>query len=376
MGNSIERGKYMAGIERHMYPGNNTPEGFFSYYQYILSQREADKIICIKGGPGVGKSTFMRKIGETLLNDGHDIDFMHCSSDNNSLDGIVLRDKRIALIDGTAPHIVDPINPGAVDSIIHLGDFWDEEGIRKNRDALINNNDRIKSIFNRVYNYLAAAGKMYDNLSSIYESAIKNEEIYKISARIIGTELAHKEISPQQGDVKKYFATAITPNGFENYLESLIKNYKRIYVIKVPIGISSDRMLNLFMESALYRGFDVEGYYCPMKPSTKLEHLLIPKLSIAFLTSNKFHHIDAQSLEGDIITIDLHDVIRYEEIEYQEEILNDSLKKMEELLNKGISCLSQAKKEHDSLESYYIPNMDFMKIEALRQDLTKKISKR
>ena len=38
----------MIGKERHMYPGNNTPLGFFSYYQYILGQREADKIICIK----------------------------------------------------------------------------------------------------------------------------------------------------------------------------------------------------------------------------------------------------------------------------------------------------------------------------------------
>lgn len=94
------------GRARHMYPGNNTPEGFFSYYSYILSQREADKIICIKGGPGVGKSTFMRKIGEELLEEGHHIDFMHCSSDNGSLDGIVLRDKKIALIDGTSPHVM------------------------------------------------------------------------------------------------------------------------------------------------------------------------------------------------------------------------------------------------------------------------------
>ncbi|WP_027398171.1 nSTAND3 domain-containing NTPase [Anaerovorax odorimutans] len=96
----------LKGKARHMYPGNNTPEGFFSYYNYILSQREADKIICIKGGPGVGKSTFMKKIAEELLEDGYNIDFMHCSSDNNSLDGIVLRDKKIAMVDGTSPHVV------------------------------------------------------------------------------------------------------------------------------------------------------------------------------------------------------------------------------------------------------------------------------
>jgi len=366
----------MAGIERHMYPGNNTPEGFFSYYQYILGQREADKIICIKGGPGVGKSTFMKKIGESMLQEGHDVDFMHCSSDNNSLDGIVLRDKKIAMIDGTSPHIVDPINPGAVDSIIHLGDFWDEEGIRKNRDALISNNERIKSIFSRVYNYLAAAGKMYDNLCSIYESAIKHEELYKISAKIIGDELSHKEISSKQGEIKKYFASAITPNGFEHYLDTLLKGYQKVYLIQAPVGVSSERMLNLFMEGAVYRGFQVEGYYCPMKPATKLEHLLIPELSLAFITSNQYHTIDKPALSAEIIPIELENIIRYDSIKYQENILTDSKIKMEELLEKGIVCLSQAKKEHDDLEKYYVPNMDFLKIDALRQELTHKFSQR
>ncbi|MDD4564299.1 MAG: ATPase [Eubacteriales bacterium] len=364
----------MAGIERHMYPGNNTPEGFFSYYQYILSQEEADRIICIKGGPGVGKSTFMKKIGESMLQKGHNVDFMHCSSDNSSLDGIVLRDKKIAMIDGTAPHVVDPINPGAVDSIIHLGDYWDEEGIRKNRNAVIRNSERVRSIFGRAYNYLAAAGKMYDNLFSIYESAIKNEELYKLAAKIIGDELIHREICLNQGDIKKYFASAITPTGFENFIDTLLSGYKKIYLIKAPIGVSSERMLNLFMEGAVYRSLNVEGYYCPMKPSTKLEHLLIPELRLAFITSNLYHTIDLSENPAEVEVINLDNIIRYDIIKYQEPILEDSRIKMRELLEKSVYCLAQAKKEHDKLEQYYVPNMDFLKIDSLRLELTQKFS--
>lgn len=81
-------------IERHIYPGGNTPKGFFSYYSYILGQREANKIVCIKGGPGVGKSSFIRKIGNDFLAEGENVDFMHCSSDADSLDGIVLKDRK------------------------------------------------------------------------------------------------------------------------------------------------------------------------------------------------------------------------------------------------------------------------------------------
>jgi hypothetical protein len=42
------------------------------------------------------------------------------------------------------------------------------------------------------------------------------------------------------------------------------------------VGVSSERMLNLFMEGSVYRGFSVEAYYCPMKPSTKLDTCLSP----------------------------------------------------------------------------------------------------
>lgn len=88
---------------RHMFPGGNTSLGFFSYYDYILSQEEAARIIIIKGGPGVGKSTFMKKIANEMAEIGYDLEYMHCSSDNNSLDGVVIPEIKVALVDGTAP---------------------------------------------------------------------------------------------------------------------------------------------------------------------------------------------------------------------------------------------------------------------------------
>ena len=92
---------------KHVFPGGNTSLGFFSYYDNILSQEEATRIIVIKGGPGVGKSTFMRKIAMEMIDRGYDAEFMHCSSDNNSLDGIVIPAIKVAMLDGTAPHVVD-----------------------------------------------------------------------------------------------------------------------------------------------------------------------------------------------------------------------------------------------------------------------------
>ena len=155
----------MKGHIRNIFPGGNTPQGFYSYYNDILPQRKAEKIFCIKGGPGTGKSTLMKGVGRHFSEQGEDVDYLWCSSDPDSLDGVVLRKRNVVLLDGTAPHIVDPKNPGAVDEILNLGAYWDEEGIRSRREEIIACNEKTAAMFQMVYGYLAAAGKRSEFLS-------------------------------------------------------------------------------------------------------------------------------------------------------------------------------------------------------------------
>lgn len=365
----------MNGKIRHIYPGGNTPEGFFSYYSYIMGQQEANRIICLKGGPGVGKSTFMRKIGEHFVEKGEDVDFLWCSSDPGSLDGIVLKERKIAMIDATSPHIVDPVNPGAVDSIVHLGEFWNGEALKKCKSHVLESNGKIKKWFRYAYHYLAAAGELYEALEGIYEDALEDGELYKAAAEIIGDELGHKEIALNPGQMKKQFASAITPAGVQHHLESLIDGYRKIYMITAPVGMSNERLLNLVAESALYRGMDVEAFYCPMKPEKKLEHLLIPQMDLAFVSLNVYHDLEPWDREEDVRLIDVNDMLDWSRVETAGPLPADCERRMEELLSEAVRCIVRAKKEHDRLESYYIPNMDFKKIDALRDEIIGKIER-
>ena len=77
----------------------------------------------------------MKEVGNHFAEQGEDVDFLWCSSDPDSLDGIVLKKRRIALLDGTAPHVVDPQNPGAVDEILNLGEYWVSDEIRAQRGS-------------------------------------------------------------------------------------------------------------------------------------------------------------------------------------------------------------------------------------------------
>lgn len=363
----------MKGKIRSIYPGGNTTKGFFSYYDYILGQQEANRIICLKGGPGVGKSTFMRKIGDHFAEKGEDVDFLWCSSDPDSLDGIVLKERSIALIDATSPHVVDPVNPGAVDSIAHLGEFWDGEALKKCKSHVLESNGRIKRWFGYAYNYLEAAGAVYDALQAAYEDALENGELYRIAAGIVGDEMAHREIALKPGRIKKQFASAITPKGIQNHIDSIIEGYEKLYIITGPVGLSGERLLTIAAESALYRGMDVEAYYCPMKPDTKIEHLLIPGLNTAFVSVNQYHDLAVREREEEIKRIDMNDIINWGRLEEFGPMLADCENRLKELIGEAVNCIVKAKKEHDRLESYYIPNMDFQKIDGLRDEIIGKI---
>ena len=67
---------------------------------------------------------------------GYDVELHYCSSDPSSLDGIVIKELNVVMIDATAPHTVDPKTPGAIDEILNFGEFWDVEKIEENRDNL------------------------------------------------------------------------------------------------------------------------------------------------------------------------------------------------------------------------------------------------
>jgi len=90
---------------KKVFPGGNTSKGFYSFYDQIITE-DAERIFVVKGGPGVGKSSFMRTIGEQFVNEGYDVEFHYCSSDNRSLDGLVIKKANVALLDGTAPQRV------------------------------------------------------------------------------------------------------------------------------------------------------------------------------------------------------------------------------------------------------------------------------
>ncbi|MBZ4666635.1 PRK06851 family protein [Mahella sp.] len=351
---------------REMFPGGNTAYGFYSFYDYIIGP-EANRIFIIKGGPGVGKSTIMRQIGDEMLQRGYDVEFHHCSSDNDSLDGVVIPAIKIALIDGTAPHVVDPKNPGAVDEIIHLGDYWDEKGIRAYKDTIIGHNRQIKHLFDRAYRYLAAAKCLRDNISVSVESCTDKAKVYHLAYDINKALFNDMPISDKVGKQRHLFASAITPDGIVDHLDTLIVPQAHRYVLKADIGSGSSYILLDIAKAAETVGCDVELYHCPLVPD-EVEHVIIPALNTAITTSSKF---------ADTCTAayDLNTCIDNGKLNALKDKISKDRVMMDSLMNEAIINIAAAKKVHDEMESYYKSNMNFEAVQQAKNRLLERILK-
>lgn len=343
---------------RKMFPGGNTCEGFFSYYDYIMPQDEARKLIILKGGPGVGKSSFMRKMGMEMAGKGYDVEFMQCSSDNGSLDGVVIPAIKVALIDGTSPHVVDPKNPGAVDEIIHLGDFWDEEGIHENRNDIIDYGREITLTFARAYRYLKAAKQFQDDSAVIYGNAIDGAIKHRIAAELSAGIFSETTACNGEGRDRRLFASAITPDGLFNYLDTIVTT-GRVYILKGVHGTGAERILEKVRDGALERGLNTESYYCGFNPY-RLEHVVIPSLDVSLITSNE-HHDFTPTGTCEEINLDSH--LDGRAIEKHSSILEYNNRMFKEMINKAVETINRAKLLHDHMEAYYVPNMDFSAVQ-------------
>ncbi|MBE6532493.1 MAG: hypothetical protein E7676_03160 [Ruminococcaceae bacterium] len=147
----------------------NTYHGFKSYFPEIFSPADYSRLYVIKGGPGTGKSSMMKQISSHFLKKGCTVEEIFCSSDPKSLDGVVVKngDKKIAVIDGTAPHETDAKIPGAIDEILNLGDMWDTRWLSSKRTEICELNKEKSEAYKTAYSYLKIAGKAFDFIMSL-----------------------------------------------------------------------------------------------------------------------------------------------------------------------------------------------------------------
>ncbi len=355
----------MTGISTHYFLGGNTGKGFYSHFNYIISQKDATRIICLKGGPGTGKSSLMKKIGKHYIDRGYDVEFHHCSSDSDSLDGVLIKELKVAMLDVTSPHMIDPITPGAVDDIVNMGICLKEENFKNIKFNILAVNKEIGNSFRRAYRFFAAAKSIYDDWYTFNNEALNLYELNILKENLKNRILPNTFSS--LGKKRHLFATGFTPKGVITYIHNIVEDMSSVYVLKGSPGTGKTRVLEYIADEATRRGLDVEILHTPLNPE-KIEHLLIPELKVALVTSNEITKIEFHGEE-----YDMDSLLDANYIEKKQDDIDDISSIFYILLQKGLDCIKIAKDLHDELEEFYVPNMDFNKADQIYEEVLNKI---
>ncbi len=157
----------------------NGADGFRSYFDEIFPSDALDGVFILKGGPGTGKSTLLRELAISFSRPEIEAEIFYCSSDPSSLDGLLLshKDRRIAVLDGTAPHERDAHIPGAADVLINLGEGFDREALRKRKNEILALQRKKSLAYNEAYFYLKIFGIFASKIEAETKTRLKKDAL-------------------------------------------------------------------------------------------------------------------------------------------------------------------------------------------------------
>ncbi len=340
----------------------NSCEGFISYFGSSYNPNDNWRCYIIKGGPGTGKSSFMKKVAQKAEEKGEKYILCPCSSDPNSLDAVILPNKKTIIFDGTAPHTQDPVYPAICEEILNFGQFWNSEKI-KDKALVINITDQNKALHKTASKYLKAAGQI---MLESYKTALSCTK--KAETKAFAEKLVKKYIPRKNGVPYEWhrFIEGITPDGVVSFPETVTEDFKNVVIISDKYRASSNIIMNEIRNYCLINGYEIISLKNPFLPSVILDHILIPELSLAFVTedNNLYFTTPSRRIHSRRFTSNklLHSC---------DSRLKLNRKILKSLLSSATDTLSKAKAVHDILEGHYINAMNYTELEEFTNKFCK-----
>lgn len=330
--------------EKNFFIGANTSSAFIDCAAQRL--KSLDKLFIIKGGPGTGKSTILKEITRRAEALGYNTERYYCSSDNHSLDAIIVPDLKTGIADGTSPHIMEPSFPGVAGEIIDTGKFWDRSRLNKHRERIIDLSTRKSGAFSSVYRLLSAAETILKEEEARLINCFNFQKAREAVKRIFKHIKPGNSFSLSNAQVSSFGMNG--PSYFDTY-EKLAKN---LYNISDKRGLSSF-LFNIVMDEAKSKKLTVLH---SIDPLMRTDAILLPEISTAFVTSGHGTNINTERF-----------VIKESYSSSKHSLKFLSYLKTE-LMNEAQLVLEHIKKIHFELEDIYSDAMDYVSLNEMTEE--------
>lgn len=346
----------------------NSADGFINGFSGAYSHKDGWRAYLIKGGPGTGKSSFMKKLATYSVSKGIYTEIVACSSDPNSLDAVVMPYEKIIVLDATAPHTVDPDYPGVCEEILNFGQFWDTSLIQEEKQKIIALTEKNKELHRRASRILSAIGQLRRNEMKISLVATDIDKTFDYAIR-----LAKRYVKSNSAQGKEWvrYLSAVTPEGVVFYKDTIDKLCTHKVIISDEYGTVSNIIFSVIRDWALKNGQEIITVKNNLLPGEQTDHILIPSLSLAFCSSRAGMELEDEAVRK----IHASRFMNRDILRENRSRITFARRLTKELLLSTVTTLKEAKEVHDALESYYIKAMDFNALSTFYENFTRKLFK-
>ena len=324
-------------MEKRLFLGANTADGFKSYFEERL--KFCDRIYILKGGPGTGKSTLIRKVATKAKESGADFETWYCSGDVKSLDGIYIKSKNTAIVDGTNPHAIEATLPVVKEKVIALGDFIDEKKILPYGEEIARLCKSKAAHYVKAYRRLKCAKLCIDEINADFIPYISMPKMTQICSSLA----YHVR---KAAKVSKQLSRAISPQGIVSFYDHLVD--KQIILLKSECQAQTE----IFFEkmSQMLCGYD--AYMTPL--GCGIEGMVVGRYAIV---EDCFDYEPQETVD---LSVTLKKAVKADEVATAE---------YERQMGLAINELAAARENHLAVENYYVPAMNFDKVGAVTEKI-------
>ena len=223
----------------HFFLGANSGEGFYSLYDQLLNGR-FDDLLILKGGPGCGKSTFMRRAGAAMEQVGERVVYINCSGDPDSLDGAIFLDRNAAIVDGTSPHVLEPTYTVASERYVDLTRFYDVDAAKARRAEIVALSDEYRAHYRSAYHVLRALDEVAGERRTVLHAQMDFSKLARRVNAILARELRGE--GSGSGRVDRAFLGGLTHCGDICRFDTVETLCPRIYELNDSAGLSAEML--------------------------------------------------------------------------------------------------------------------------------------
>ena len=336
--------------------GANSGQGFQSLFPQFCDPERHYDLLVLKGGPGAGKSTLMARVGAAMEEAGEDVEYLHCSGDPSSLDGVRIPRIRTAIVDGTAPHVVEPRYPAAVERYVDMGVCYDIAAAKADRREIVRCTAACSAAYQRAFRALGAARQMADSAAALVREGLDPDKLRRRGEGIISREIRGRGAG--KPDEYRFLGSATCQGPLWRF-DSAEALCPRIYQLQDSYDLAVP-LLEQLHDAARDRGFSAVLCPDPEHPR-RLQHLLLPELGVAFLTSREGMRCQGSAYRR--IRIDaMVPTAHYRQYRSR---LRFTARMAAALRQEAQEALAEAKAAHDALEAVYRPHVDFARADEI-----------